>query len=240
MSTEPTSFDGPSDPDEEVPRCTFSEEEGHLCTEEARWLVVWNGDESVSVECCEKHLHLILTNATEYVVYPNAWTVQAEGEWEEDFVDPELGVSAEGPALQSLSTEERFTCPQRVQMTDGYSETNIDFWEHRNFEHFQRCSYCGSVRPEDAVGLLRTGWTLRETDKTFKYVLVPTAGDAKNYTTPQKVYRQHFGADDVTFAAFLSAGFGGQWYKVAGRWVRRDKSDKPQQAYIYGTRANSR
>ena len=80
------------------------------------------------------------------------------------------------------------------------------------------CSYCGGVHPDDAVRLIREGWTVAGTDKGYKRYMEPpgyrawcrrvdecwpdraAAGDppAALPIPPVKVYTQHFSEEQIT------------------------------------------
>lgn len=222
MSTGPVSSDNPS-PHGETPLCAYRDgDNSEPCLVEADWLVVRNGDEANGFEACSRHLQSLVKDTSEFVVYPIIKPGTQEDS-DADARDPALDVAGEGPSLYSLPTNERFTCPRRVQMTDGYTEPNMDFWEHRGFEHFQRCSFCGSVRADDAIGLIRTGWKIVETDRNFKFLIVPVAGDSEYYQGKvYKFYTQHLESESQR------------------TWFRRSRSAKPQQAYMYRIRASHR
>ena len=60
----------------------------------------------------------------------------------------------------------------------------------------QVCSYDGGVHPEDAIRLVRAGWTVQGTDKSYKrYLDAPTG--CCNPIPPIKVYVDHFDADQI-------------------------------------------
>lgn len=63
------------------------------------------------------------------------------------------------------------------------------------------CSYCGGVHPDDAVSLLKAGWHVEGTDKSYKRYLNPPSGPGP--VPPVKVYVQHFGHEQI--AAFNAA-----------------------------------
>lgn len=57
------------------------------------------------------------------------------------------------------------------------------------------CSFCGCVHPDDAVRLIKEGWTVDGTTKRYKRYLEPPVGF--HSTPPVKVYVQDFTSEDV-------------------------------------------
>jgi len=89
-------------------------------------------------------------------------------------------------------------------------------------EQPRTCSYCGGIHPDDAIALIKAGWSVDATDKGYKRYLEPPgyrayaesfwkvrAGDmseahrpprVESPTPPVKLYVQHFNAEQI--AAF--------------------------------------
>lgn len=73
-------------------------------------------------------------------------------------------------------TAEQHTCPRRVE--NGHADpdspfvgsgTNLDTW--RPDPTGSRCSYCGSLHPDRFMELVREGWIVGPTDKSYKAYL---------------------------------------------------------------------
>jgi hypothetical protein len=130
-----------------------------------------------------------------------------------------------------------FNCPRRAEgfgiPTDGPS----DYWAEnrwtkgRDPDYFpegvdqpRTCSYCGGVNPDDAIGLIESGWESEGTGKSYKRYLHPKGYRAaqeafiasiglpggtsdspriQSPTPPVKLYTPHFTAEQI--AAFNRA-----------------------------------
>lgn len=67
--------------------------------------------------------------------------------------------------------------------------------EHPELQEIRTCSYDGGVHPVDALMLIRKGYTLGMTDKSYKaYMHSP---DGKEPTPPLKVYVHHFAPEQL-------------------------------------------
>lgn len=54
------------------------------------------------------------------------------------------------------------------------------------------CTYCGSIHPHDALQLLREGWSVEHTGKSYKCYLEPPKAMKWSPTPPVKCYMDHF------------------------------------------------
>lgn len=128
------------------------------------------------------------------------------------------------PAFREPPSGEQ-TCPQRMSRIGPWERREgIDYWstsrwgeyyEARWDDRFERprtCSFCGGVRPEDAIKLLDAGWETERTSKHYKLYLHPPGYRAahealmsalierrtppqsphKEPTPPVKIYLYHF------------------------------------------------
>jgi hypothetical protein len=102
---------------------------------------------------------------------------------------------------------DKHTCPRREE--DGThihrpqfalpTGPNLDTWEVREKDGLRKCSYCGSVHPDDFLARLKAGDALGATDKNYKAYLAYSVGF-------NKFYFQHFSADQRTeFIGLLNA-----------------------------------
>ncbi len=73
-------------------------------------------------------------------------------------------------------------CPRRLGEIGpwDHEETDQDAWRDDN-----TCSFCGGLKPETALELIKRGWNIVTTDKNYKIYL-----DAGSFR--KKVYLQHF------------------------------------------------
>lgn len=62
-------------------------------------------------------------------------------------------------------------------------------------EQPRTCSFCGGIHPDDATALMRAGWHLGVTDKSYKRYMDPP--DGAPLTPPVKLYVQHFSAQQI-------------------------------------------
>ncbi len=79
--------------------------------------------------------------------------------------------------------KETQTCPRRVEGPQ-YDKVNEDTWEDRGHGLIgqasvgRSCSYCGSLEPGRFLELVREGWLVGPTDKTYKaYLAQPYTDD---------------------------------------------------------------
>lgn len=56
--------------------------------------------------------------------------------------------------------------------TDRWTRGDHVVWPV-GFDHPRTCSYCGGVHPDDAIALLRAGWEMEGTGKSYKRYLHP-------------------------------------------------------------------
>lgn len=96
-------------------------------------------------------------------------------------------------------------CPSRIPGYP-YPEGDHDEWRtdrwHREtdvfpegFEKPRTCSYCGGVHPQDAIKLIKQGFTIQNSDKNYKaYINAP---DGSSCVPPIKLYTVHFTDEEV-------------------------------------------
>ena len=149
---------------------------------------------------------------------------------------PGLG-SLAGKGIPTVS-EETLTCPRRMnefgpwEHKEGLDQWRIDRWS--SFPLYDRditwqwpwqpraCSFCGGIHPDDAIRLLKEGWHVVATDKSYKRYLEPPGGrlgfehegrvfGAGVYVPPWgpvppvKLYTMHMDGEQITlFNAALS------------------------------------
>lgn len=146
-------------------------------------------------------------------------------------------------------TEEKLTCPRRMnelgpwEQKEGLDrwDANRWGWDIGDFSHQltvpdhvgpgrqwqwpwqpRTCSFCGGVHPDDAIKLLKEGWHVVSTDKSYKRYLEPPGGTmgmeyegrvfgAGVYVPPWgpvppvKLYTMHLDGEQITlFNAALS------------------------------------
>lgn len=101
----------------------------------------------------------------------------------------------------------KHTCPRRAEDgTDVHrpqfalpTGPNLDTWDVREGGGLRKCSYCGSVHPDDLIERLKAGDELGPTDKNYKAYLEYSVGF-------NKFYYQHLSAEQRTeFIAMLNA-----------------------------------
>lgn len=86
---------------------------------------------------------------------------------------------------------EKQTCGRRMSNPGPWAgpfkaEENLDVWDTDRWDSNRRdsvkwnwswkprtCSFCGSVHPEDAIKLLKEGWEVETTGKSYKRYLEP-------------------------------------------------------------------
>jgi len=78
---------------------------------------------------------------------------------------------------------DRQTCPER-SLGGATTNTNIDFWKQDyDGKGFRKCSYCGSMHPEDALRLIKEHSTS---------IIEPATGkNYKWYVYGEKYYKWH-------------------------------------------------
>lgn len=97
------------------------------------------------------------------------------------------------------------TCPRRAEdgtdTTDSpftFAGPNRDTWDVREPGGLRKCSYCGSVHPDDFIARLKAGDELGPTDKNYKAYLEYSVGF-------NKFYYQHLSPEQRTeFIAMLN------------------------------------
>lgn len=103
---------------------------------------------------------------------------------------------------------EKHTCPRRAENGMERDDspfvgagTNKDDWTVREKGGLRKCSYCGSVHPDDFIAQLRAGVKLGVTDKNYKAYLEYES------TQMNKFYYQHLDAGQRNeFIDLLNAG----------------------------------
>ena len=103
-------------------------------------------------------------------------------------------------------------CPQDFRPANGPYPTIGNGWEEGskrwNDDAFVRwpeghakprtCGYCGGVHPEDLVVLLKNGWRLGGTDKSYKmYVNPPDSTGMGSAIPPVKFYTYHASKENI-------------------------------------------
>lgn len=109
----------------------------------------------------------------------------------------------------------KFWCPRRAE---GGMYAGPDEWQHREQmadglvdEH---CSYCGSLRPEKFLELVKAAWEVGPTDKNYKAYL--SAPDSHKDT---KFYFQHLNTEqrhefiDLYNSKKMKVGYPGYFYR---------------------------
>jgi hypothetical protein len=102
-------------------------------------------------------------------------------------------------------------CPRRAEdgreVVDGATP---DAWDRRGGLTGQAgigdsCSYCGSLHPDTFMDLVRGGWVVGPTDKTYKAYLAQPGSDGAG--SEAKFYYQHLSeAQRREFVDLLAAG----------------------------------
>lgn len=83
------------------------------------------------------------------------------------------------------------------------------FWEWG--EEPRTCSFCGGIHPDDAARLIREGWCVDPTTKSYKRYLEPPKRRQGGLIPPVKVYVQHFSIDQIdVFNAALKTRYSPQ------------------------------
>lgn len=82
-------------------------------------------------------------------------------------------------------------CPRRYEIGNG--DEGTDTWDVRTQMHkglqARHCSWCGSLHPDDFMRLVKDGWMVGATDKSYKaYLGSPDPGGSSMET---KFYFQH-------------------------------------------------
>lgn len=102
------------------------------------------------------------------------------------------------------------TCPRRMQEMGSWERAeNLDRWDERPTG--LSCSFCGSLHPDRFFALVREGYEVGPTDKSYKaYVKTPT-GETKFYFLHLTEEQQ------VEFVGLLNAkqikiGYPGRFY----------------------------
>lgn len=106
--------------------------------------------------------------------------------------------------------EELQTCPRRVgELGPWEYKDNLDRWKRSkwhsyyksnrwpdDFEKPRTCSFCGSVHPDDLVDLLKKGWRVGNTDKSYKKYIEAPIG-YKSPIPPLKLYVMHCSQEQI-------------------------------------------
>lgn len=83
-------------------------------------------------------------------------------------------------------------CPRRLNEFGpwDHEENDADSWRVDG-----TCSFCGGIKPEKVLELIKSGHTITRTDKNYKiYINGP---DVPNGKGMDKVYLQHFNREDI-------------------------------------------
>lgn len=89
------------------------------------------------------------------------------------------------------------TCPRRIESVGPWEQgEDLDQWDIREQMHkglrARHCSFCGSLHPDDFMRLIKEGWKVEPTDKSYKAYL-GSSGDDRPMQT--KFYYQHLSED---------------------------------------------
>lgn len=188
--------------DEEPNVCAFMDDEGNECSEKPEWLIVSeleDEDYVELVESCTGHVGRLLDPDAQNTVFA----------LDNSAVEGIIETTGHGGTVAEIQT-----CPHRFN-TAPTSERHhgMDTWEYNTPEPFQRCSYCNSIRPEDAIELTEKGWVLERSWKDGEFYLLPDPSKKKNtrFKGQNKVLAHHCNEDQTV--ALLRAAYGGVWVR---------------------------
>lgn len=86
-------------------------------------------------------------------------------------------------------------CPRRISEFGPWDHEPKDLEDYWTEDFPSKCSFCGCIKPEEALNLIRTGnWHLQGTDKSHKYYLL--GNDIKS-AFMYKIYMEHYDSDDL-------------------------------------------
>jgi hypothetical protein len=88
------------------------------------------------------------------------------------------------------------TCPRRGGEIGPWERgENLDTWDIREQMHkglqARHCSFCGSLHPDDFMRLVKEGWQIGATDKSYKAYL----GSPEGRSQETKFYFQHLSVE---------------------------------------------
>lgn len=69
------------------------------------------------------------------------------------------------------------------------------FWQWG--EQPRTCSFCGGIHPDDAARLVKEGWSIGITDKSYKRYLEQPTHRPGGLIPPVKLYVQHFSPEQI-------------------------------------------
>lgn len=130
-------------------------------------------------------------------------------------VFPIDGETEDGPSHKGTTTvSEIQSCPLRFKTAPvGERMHGMDQWSFNPPEAFQRCSYCNSINPEDAISLIEAGWHLERSSRAGEFYLLPDKSKSKNTRLKgsSKVMAHH--CSEQQTLAMLTAAYGGTWVR---------------------------
>lgn len=130
-----------------------------------------------------------------------------------------------------MEAEQQQTCPRRMSDWGPWERAeNLDTWTTGHGVIGQdrvglSCSFCGSLNPDRFMELVREGWVVGPTDKSYKAYLGRSAADS-NHAGPEscsqeaKFYFQHLSAEqqaefiELHNAGQMKIGYPGRLYTL--------------------------
>lgn len=141
-----------------------------------------------------------------------------------------------------MTTEpKRQTCPRRMSEFGPWAHSEgEDEWVDRRagLAGQERvglsCSFCGSLHPDRFMELVREGWIVGPTDKSYKaYLESPLTDEQKAAKRQQWMERdavaravREIGEKDGKTAEQIQADLDEQWQEQSGGWLYGDQSAK--------------
>lgn len=125
-----------------------------------------------------------------------------------------------------VEAEPEFSCRHRFGSEAWLSTVFLDYWFENRWSHGtdyfpdgtkppRTCSYCGGVNPDDAIAMIRQGWEIEATTKSYKRYLhpkgyaeyirnlisgipgLPEADQCRSPVPPVKMYLHHFSDEQI-------------------------------------------
>lgn len=99
-------------------------------------------------------------------------------------------------------------------------------WETRSDEHFRRCSYCGSMHPEDLIEALKQGGKLGGSDWKYGwphkfYIEVPNPAPERQVVWSASSY-----VDEATRERIETVQYGDQGPRIHAKWYNDHLRDE--------------
>lgn len=85
-------------------------------------------------------------------------------------------------------------------------------------EGFYVCSWCNSLRPDEAMALARSGWKVSRYGDNGEYRIAVNMETQNNYS-PKIIHVEHY--EDDHFCQILEECHGGTWQRKGDSFVRR-------------------